>query len=27
MARSCIEGPVMDGAKIVWNKQEMLDKL
>ena len=27
MARSCIEGPVMDGAKIIWDRQEMLDKL
>jgi dihydroorotate dehydrogenase electron transfer subunit len=27
MARSCIEGPVMDGASIIWDRQEMLDKL
>jgi dihydroorotate dehydrogenase electron transfer subunit len=27
MVRTCIDGPVMDGAEIIWDKKTVLDGL
>jgi dihydroorotate dehydrogenase electron transfer subunit len=27
MVRTCIDGPVMDGSEIIWDRKTVLDKL
>jgi len=27
MARTCIDGPVMDGSEIIWDRKTVLDAL
>jgi dihydroorotate dehydrogenase electron transfer subunit len=27
MVRSCIDGPVMDGSEIIWDRKSVLDVL
>jgi dihydroorotate dehydrogenase electron transfer subunit len=27
MVRTCIDGPVMDGSEIIWDRKSVLDRL